>query len=441
MTAPSTPAVAAVTFPAGASSTAAHDATERQQAARALLLTPLLTASRQPEHLALVRRHAPALKQMFASVLGYQLVTESGFARLIKAPLSADTDPRPALRSTGQEFTPRTYTYLALLCAGLLSGSTGEQVLLSALVEQVRADAVTAGLSVDDSFGESRHLVQAIVLLLKWGVLTETDGTVAAWGARQEEALLDVHRPLLPHLLTGSLTDLTDPRQLLDATGRTAAGPEQPRRSLRRKLVENPLVRREDLTDAERGVLSRERTELTRVLEDNFGLTLEVRAEGALAYDVDGELTDIPFPGTGTVRHVALLLVNALADDLKATADTTVDIGGRTVPGALAPWELVEQNVGLLLTQHGAAFSAQYVEDPARLRTEAIAMLDALSLTRSTPAGLALHPVTARYRPEPHRAPARTRAARRLTGSATGEEPDTLFAATDPATDPTPETR
>jgi len=434
----STPTVLQTAAAAGPSSTAAHDATERQQAARALLLTPLLTAARQPEHLALVRRHTPALKQMFASVLGYPLVVESGFARLVKAPLSADTPPRPALRSTGQEFTPRTYTYLALLCAGLLSGSTGDQVLLSSLVEQVRADAVTAGLTVDDSFNESRHLVQAIVLLLEWGVLSETDGTVAAWGARQEEALLDVHRPLLPHLLTGSLADLTDPGQLLDATARSTGGPEQPRRSLRRKLVENPLVRREDLTDAERDVLSRERTELTRVLEDNFGLTLEVRAEGALAYDVDGDLTDLPFPGTGTVRHVALLLVNALTDDLDVTTDSTVEIDGRTVPGALAPWDLVERNIALLLEQHGAAFSAQFAEDPARLQAEAVALLDALSMTRSTPDGLALHPVTARYRPEPHRAPARTRAARRLGGAAgTAADPDALF----PSLDPTPESR
>src|SRR5205085_4926348 len=111
----------------------------------------------------------------------------------------------------------------------------------------------------------------AIQLLVDWGVLTETEGTVTSWGLRQEEALLDVHRALLPHLLAGSLADVTDPAVVTDPQWRSQPGPEQPRRSLRRKLVENPLVRREDLTDAERDVLSRERTELARVLEDTFG--------------------------------------------------------------------------------------------------------------------------------------------------------------------------
>ncbi len=32
-------------------------------------------------------------------------------------------------------------------------------------------------------------------------------------------------------------------------------------------------------------MLSRERTDLARHLDENFGLVLEVRAEGALAYD------------------------------------------------------------------------------------------------------------------------------------------------------------
>lgn len=414
----------------GSSSTAAHDASERRQAARALLASPLMTADSHSESLALVRRHAPALKQMFATWLGYPLVVESTFARLVKTPLSADTPPRPALRRTGQAFTPRTYAYLSLLCAGLLAPGTGEQVLISNLVEQVRADAVTAGLSVDDSFNESRHLVQAIETLLAWGVLTETDGTVAAWGARGEQALLDVHRAVLPHLLTGPLAQLTEPAPLLEATA--APGAEQPRRSLRRKLVENPLVRREELTDAERDVLSRERTELTRVLEDNFGLTLEVRAEGALAYDADGELTDVSFPAAGTVKHAALLLLSALADDLRASAVSTVDVDGRSVPGVLAPWEMVEHNTNLLITQYGSAFSAAYVTEPERLRTEAVALLDALSLTLSRPDGLHIHPASGRYRPEPHRAPARTRAARRLAD--TGPAPDALF---DSPTDPT----
>lgn len=394
--------------------TSTQDALERRQAARTLLAHPVLSSALHPEPMASIRRHAPALKQAFQSTLGYTLVVESSFARLVKHGVSADTSLRPALRSAGQPFTPRGYAYLALVSAALLAPGTGEQLLLSQLVEQVRADAVTAGVPVDDSHAESRQLVHAIQLLVDWGVLTETEGTVTSWGLRQEEALLDVHRVLLPHLLTGSLADVADPAVVTDPQWRSQGGVEQPRRSLRRKLVENPLVRRQDLTDAERDVLSRERTELARVLEDTFGLTLEVRLEGALAYDADGELSDIAFPGTGTVRHCALMLISALADDLKAGPESTVELDGRTVPGALAPWTLLEENVALLISRYGLAFGKSYTDDPAMLTDEIVSLLDAVSLARRTDDGLVLHPACGRYRPEPHTAPARTRAAQRL---------------------------
>lgn len=88
------------------------------------------------------------------------------------------------------------------------------------------------------------------------------------------------------------------------------------------------------MTDAERDVLSRERRTLEDVFADDFGLVLEVRAEGALLYDPAGEVTDLVFPGRGTVPHAALLLTNALIDviDPKAT-----DVVTDTRPLAYAP--------------------------------------------------------------------------------------------------------
>ena len=393
-------------------STAEHDATEQRAGARALLACPILTAGRNPEALALVRRHARALKAMFASTVDYQLVVESTFARLHKGPLDPEAAPRPARRSnTGGDFAPRTYTYLALLCAGLLSTPPRDQVLIGALVNQVRADAAIAGITMEDTATDRRHLVHAILYLIELGVLTETDGTVAAWRDRQIEALLDIHRPLLPHLLTLSLQDLTGPEPLLDGTAHARFGPDQPRRSLRRKLIENPLVRREDLTAPERDVLSRERTELTHVLDDLFGLTLEVRLEGALCYDTDDELTDVNFPGEGTTAWVALLLVNALVDDLKVAPNSTAELDGRTVPGAMAPWAMVDAGVELLIETYGDSFGAAHVADPPALRAGAVALLESVSVARSTPGGLLLHPVCARYQPEPQRVPARPRQA------------------------------
>ncbi|TCO53137.1 TIGR02678 family protein [Actinocrispum wychmicini] len=405
------------TGPAG---TEEHDANERRLAARTLLMKPIITAAAQPDQLVLVRKHATQLKKMFMTTLGYQLVVESTFARLLKSPLSQDTPARPVLARSERPFTAKTYTYLSLVCASLLSSSTGDQVLMSTLVEQIRADAVTAGVTIEDTGAERRHLVYAIMLLVEWGVLIETDGTVAGWETRQDEALLDVHRPLLPNLLARSLQDIADPGSLVDGSYIDPAELEQPRRSLRRKLVENPLIRREDLTDAERDVLSRERRELTRVLDESFGLTLEARAEGVLAYDTEETFSDVTFPGIGTVPHAALLVVNALTDDLNASATDTVLANGRPVPGVLAPMRLVQSNIELLVEQYGSTFSKKYTEDPVLLQAEVVRLLESVSLARNSVDGLILHPACARYRPEPQRAPARTQTVR-------GQDQESLF--------------
>jgi uncharacterized protein (TIGR02678 family) len=388
-------------------STASHEAAERRQAARALLATPMLTAKTHPDDLVLVRRHAVALKSTFLSMLGYPLVVESHFARLVKGPLSPQAPTRPARRRSGAEFTPRTYTFVALACAGLLAPDVGEQVLVSSLVEQLRADAATAGITVDDEQPDRRHFVAAVELLVDWGVLVETDGTVAAWSERRDEALLTITRSLLPHILSRPLHTLDSPARLwaLDPTE-----PEQPRRTLRRKLVENPLVHREDLTEGERDALSRERTELTRLLDEHFGLSLEVRAEGALAYDTDGELTDVEFPGSGTIRQAALLLLDALIDRSRPKPGMDVIVVGRPVPGVHVTWQVLDDELAELATRNKKVWRADRVDDLPKLRADVVATLTGMSLATATPDGLAVHPAAARYRPDPQRAPARPRA-------------------------------
>ncbi|MCW6003498.1 TIGR02678 family protein [Micromonospora sp. CPCC 205371] len=390
--------------------TAPQSARERVDAARALLARPLLTAA-HVEELALVRLHAPALRGMFKTMLGYNLLVESTFARLTKGPVSPDGPARPARRPDNSTFTPATYTHLALLCAALLAPGTGEQTLISTLIDQVRSDAASIGVRIGDSLPERRALVTAIGHLIGWGVLSETDGTATGWGERHDEALLTIHRSVLPHLLTRPLSDMTHPEQLLAVDPQLA---DQPRRSLRRKLVENPLVRREDLTDAERDVLSRERSELTRMLAENFGLTLEVRAEGALAYDSTGSLTDVAFPGSGTVKQAALLLLAELIEVRQPVAGTTATLDdGRVVPGSVVVRNDVDAVLARLSERYRRAWGAALVEQPDRLRDEVITLLTDLGLATECSAGLVVHPAAARYRPQPQAAQP-TRAARRL---------------------------
>jgi len=391
--------------------TTSQSARDRREAARALLARPLLTAA-HAEELALVRLHAPALRSMFKSTLDYHLVVESTFARLVKGPVSPDAPARPARRPDDTAFTPMTYTLLSLLCAALLVPGTGDQILISALIEQVRSDAATIGVRIGDTLPERRALVTAIGQLIGWGVLTETDGTAGSWGERRDEALLTIHRAALPHLLARPLSGLGHADDLLAPDAHLA---DQPRRSLRRKLVENPLVRREELTDGERDVLSRERSELTRVLAESFGLALEVRAEGALAYDLTGELTDVAFPGNGRIKQAALLLLGELIER-RALA------GGREVPGLAVAWHDVDAALAELTTRHARAWGDALAEQPGKLRDDVVAVLCELGVARAAATGLLLHPAAARYRPQPRTAPP-TRASRRLAGRLEVEAP------------------
>ncbi|MEU1004411.1 TIGR02678 family protein [Streptomyces tibetensis] len=390
-------------------STAQHEAAERRLAARTLLACPVLTSHRQPDELAVVRRHSAALRSTFAKLLSYHLIVETSFARLVKTPPSPDSPLRPVQRGDSPPFTPQTYALFSLACAALLTPGTGEWLLISSLVEQVRADAASAGVELRDTPSENRRLVQAVGLLIDWGVLTETDGSLSAWSERREEGVLQIHRPMLPHVLPRPLRNVAS---LADLAAQLPSGASEPRRSLRRRLVENPLVKREELLEDERDVLSRERSELTRLLEEHFGLTLEVRAEGALAYDTEGTLSDVAYPGPGTVRQAALLLTDALTDLARPSAGHHVPGAAADVPGLLTPWDTVHSELDSLASRYARAWAGAYIADPARLQREVVAVLESMSLAHSLPEGLVLHPAAARYRPEPHAQP--TRAARRL---------------------------
>lgn len=376
--------------------TAGLDSGERRIAARHLLSSPILTAARQPHELDLVRRHASALKSMFATQLGYPLVIESSFARLVKAPLPPSAPVRPARRPTdGAAFTPSTYVHLALVCAALLAPGVGEQVLISTLVDQTRADAAEQAITVTDGLSDRRQLVTALGLLAGWGAISETDGSLTAWGERREdEALLTVNRALLMHVLPLALHQFDS----ADATW-AQIDLDNPRRRLRRRLVESPAVFRAELPTDELDVLSRERHDLAKHLEENFGLVLEVRAEGALAYDPAGGLTDVDFPGSGSAKQAALLLLDALVVALAPSPESTVTVCEQALPGVLAPWPQVDAVLAELTTRYRSMWKNAYVASGELLRADTVDVLVSLRLAAPTDDGLAVFPFAARYQP------------------------------------------
>ncbi|MFE6923774.1 TIGR02678 family protein [Nocardia sp. NPDC057663] len=362
-----------------------QDAAETREAARILLRTPIVTAARAPEAMALIRKHSTALRRLFSVNVGYHLVVESGFARLAKLPPKPHAARRVLARRNGTQFGARGYTLIALAGAALLAPGVGEQILLSALVTQIRTDAAQQAIPLSDGISDRRQLVAALAVLLEWGVLTEVDGTLAQWGESGDEALLTICRPLLPHLLVRTIGPGTASADVI------APQPDAPRRLLRRRLVEEPVVPRSDLGPEELDVLSRERSELTRMLSDAFGLVLEVRAEGVLGYDPGGALSDIEFPGSGTVKQAALLLIGGLldsVDDDAAAMEFT--------------WPLVDSVVSELLRAHGRAWRSEYAGAPRTLRDDAVELLVSLRLAETTPDMLTLHAAAARYRPRPN---------------------------------------
>ena len=223
-------------------------------------------------------------------------------------------------------------------------------------------------------------------------MVTETDGSLSAWGERAEdEALLSINRSLLIHLLPSPLyhfetaEDTWSQRQ-----------PEPPRRRLRQRLVENPALFRAELPEDELDVLSRERHELARQLDENFGLVLEVRAEGVLAYDPLGTLTDLAFPGAGRAKQAALLLLDELATALAPSVESLIMVDGRPLPGVLAPWPQVAAVLGELAVRYPRVWQ----DDADALRTEVVDLLAALRLARSLDEGLAVFPFAGRYQPQ-----------------------------------------
>ena len=350
---------------------------EIRDAARNLERHTFLTHARQPDFLLLVRRHSAELKRRFGETVGYRLVVESTFARLLKPPLP-DTSPVRALQGPNGPVGPRVYQYICLLAAALQAPGAADQWLISSLVAQVRSDAATAGIITGDSYTERRDLVTAVNLLAEFGVVEETEGTATAWGAGQDpEVLLTVDQTALSYLIANPVIGEI----------RT----DRPARTLARRLVEDPILDRALLSNEEERVWTRDRGTLEEHLEELFGLHLEVRREGALAWDFAEDVTDEPFPGQGVPRQLALMFVTELVGTHEQGNGGTVTVTDETVDQIIAT---------ILETYRGHLRSDFEPSDPAALArakaavTKILCTVGLLTIGNGT---ITLHPAAARY--------------------------------------------
>jgi uncharacterized protein (TIGR02678 family) len=367
---------------------------EVRTAARALMRQPLLHAGEHDEELMLVRRHRTEVTRLFAEGLGYRLVVEPGLARLVKTGLGPDAT-RGLHRRNGTPFTPRRYALLALTLAALARSRA--QLMVDELVAAIRSAAADAGIDLDlDAIGDRRALHSALVALCDLGVLSERDGDLDHWAERHTESLLDVHRDRLALLVAAPLGGCESPEDVLAvAAVPSAAGGA--RVAVRRRLAEQPVLSVEDLTEEQREWWRRNRNREREWFRRALGLELELRAEGAAAIDPEGELTDRPFPGGGSARNFALLLLEALVNELRQVHGTSL-AGGAWARVAAST---ARQHADRVFEEWREGFRKAHREDPDALYDEALQILAESGLVSRDDGGVLVHAAAARYAVRP----------------------------------------
>jgi uncharacterized protein (TIGR02678 family) len=422
-----------------------------QRAARVILSNHLVTQT-YPDRIALplLRRWATELRDDLMTLFGYRLEVTETTARLFTVSDRLDAGT-PAKTATDRTFDRYRYAYLALALAAL--GRAGNQITLSELADHVAADAAQVdGVDLSTERASDRDaFVDAVGWLAARGAIALADGDAGGWAANPDagEALYDIDRSVVIALFRPSraLQHLRSIRGLLagaDAVAdddTTEAGSTRPvdvketARRVRRALVERPVVYAADLDDHELVQLAVPRTAAD--VELLTGLVAERREEGVAMIDTSGRLSDIRFPGTGTVAQVALLLAGEIADrvldpdqpeparmplphnrvdHLIEQVDSAVPQSGifdslaghdyaesadpapsdRDFPVVEDEW--ITGTVRTLTERFGRTFAAGWQADPDGLGRAALALLERLRLTAAVPGGVLALPALARYR-------------------------------------------
>lgn len=420
-----------------------------QRAARVVLANHLITRS-YPDRIALplIRRWATELREDMAELFGYRLEVTETTARLFPVLDRLDAG-RPGRTAADRLFDRRRYAYLALALAAL--GRAGDQITLSELADQVASYTERVdGLDLaSDRAADRDAFVDAVGWLAARGAVTLADGDAGGWASDPEagEALYDIDRSVVFALFRPprALQHLQSVTGLLgeEASGADARSPAASlaARLVRRALVEQPVVYVDDLQEPHRSMLGQEK--LVHEVELVTGLKAERRAEGVALIDSSGRLSDVRFPGTGTLAQVALLLAGEIADvvldidnpvvrlprperpltDLVEQLDSAIPQSSVFAPLA-DPFDIfgtpedseedeqepeipeypfiesvwIRDTVQMLANRYGATFAAQWQADVPGLTAEAVGLLERLRLVEPIDNGLLILPALARYR-------------------------------------------
>ena len=211
-------------------------------------------------------------------------------------------------------------TVLERADAQITLGRLAEGIIVAAGDERLAAAGVTFELSGRE---ERSDLVAVVRLLLELGVLARVAGDEDAFVRDAGDVLYDVERRVLAVLITAPrgpstivaqdfttrLRELTAEPEPLSDDLRTRAI----RHQLTRRLLDNPVLYYNELSEAELAYLTSQRSALAKRICERAGLVAEIRAEGIAMVDPRDELTDVRMPEVGTDGHVALLITEYLA--------------------------------------------------------------------------------------------------------------------------------
>jgi uncharacterized protein (TIGR02678 family) len=273
---------------------ALHEAHERalERATRALLRRPLLRHTDDPDALRLVRRHATELREWFDQNSGWRLHVDTEVARLYKLVEPDTAGTHPARESKAHvPFGRRRYALLCLALsvleradAQITLGRLAEGIIVATSDERLAA----AGVSFELSGREERaDLVAVVRLLLELGALARVAGDEDAFVREAGDVLYDVERRVLAVLISAprgpstiSAPDfptrlrelIAEPEPMSDDLRTRAI-----RHRLTRRLLDDPVVYYDELSEPELAYLTSQRAALTRRISERTGLVPEDR--------------------------------------------------------------------------------------------------------------------------------------------------------------------
>ncbi|HTW98213.1 MAG TPA: TIGR02678 family protein [Acidimicrobiales bacterium] len=339
---------------------------ERRAAARHLLANPICCKEHDPDAFRLIRRHETELDRWFTQRLGYRLHLGADTARLFKS--GALPLRRPMRTKSGRAFHRLEYVMLLLAVAATVAGPA--VVSLRDLVDLVRSAAADAEVPLAGDAAERRALVTALRFLIDRGLAIEVHARVEEYADDAEaDAVLRLRPDRIALLSLPALAGFADAADLLARAVHRSSS----RQWMRARLVEDPVLYRDDVSESEWAELRRRLGEEERFLEEMFGLTLETRAEGIAAVDAHGELSDEGFPAGGTVGHAALLLITSLRN-----------AGAEARP---VPLPSIVSCLADLARTHARHWSRDLAGDPELLARRVLALLEAMRLAEPCDGG------------------------------------------------------